>query len=308
MRGFSAKSRKNISDNVQILDYQKLTDNDRIKAKFVTLTYPENYPDPKLAKKHLQILFKRLKRKFPKSSAVWKYEPQKSGAPHFHIMLYNLPYLAKEELSAMWLEIIGDEYADYSQGYKRAPFTRIETIRSHKGCASYVSKYIAKNDDSKGTASSPIRGAGFNSLPYLTAERFKAHPEIIDAVIDRALEAGEECTYIVGEDKERVFLSWLNVILKKYITDEELDILCPSIGRVWGKFNKKYMSSLKKRSLSFPYDKETIRALKTYCEMHRGGTFNKNSDDGGFTFYFNFECELDYFYVTLGKMLDKVAA
>ena len=307
MRGFSSKSRKNISDNVQILDYEKLTNQDQIKAKFLTLTYPKNYPDPKTAKKHLQTLFKRLKRKFPKCSGVWKYEPQKRGAPHFHIMFYNLPYLAKEELSAMWLEIIGDQYADYSQGYKRAPFTRIETIRTHKGCASYVSKYIAKDDGSKGTASTPIRGAGFNSLPYLTAERFKQHFDLIENAMNRALDAGEAFEPRVDHDLHKEFKLYLDSILKKYLTDEELDILCPSIGRVWGKFNRKHMVQLLKKDLSFSYNVEVVRALKEYCQLHRGGSFNKNSDDGGFTFYFNADYELKYFYVTLDLMLKKEA-
>jgi hypothetical protein len=296
VRGFSSKSRKNISDNVQILDYNSLTHQDTIKSKFITLTYPKNFPNIETAKIHLQNLFKRLKRKFPKCSAVWKYEPQKRGAPHFHIMLYNLPFLAKEDLSNMWLEIIGDEFADYSQGFKRAPMTRIETIRSTKGCSSYISKYIAKIDGSKGELSSPLRSAGFNSLPYLTAKRFNENIELIDEVMKRALDAGESFQPRYEYDINSELKLFLDSILKKYLTPAELDILCPSIGRVWGKFNRKYMVQIPKKNSKFLYNVEVIRCLKDFCHRSRERDFNKNYDDGGFTFYFNNIHELNGFY------------
>jgi hypothetical protein len=51
-------------------------------------------------KNHLELFFKRLKRRFPQSCAIWKLEFQtrKSGAnqgkiaPHFHLLLWGVPW------------------------------------------------------------------------------------------------------------------------------------------------------------------------------------------------------------------------
>ena len=202
----------------------------------------------------------------------------------------------------MWLEIVGDEYADYSQGFKRAPMTRIETIRTHKGCACYVAKYIAKTDGSKGTHSNPQAAAGLNSLPYLTAQRFQQNFDLIETVINRAIDEGEELPLSTDLTDIKSLIKWLDTFIKKYITEEELDILCPPIGRIWGKVNRKELNSLPKEELSFLYNRETIRALKKFCSFHRDVSFNQNNDDGGFTFYFNSQIELEVFHDVLNTM------
>jgi hypothetical protein len=54
---------------------------------FVTLTYPAVWPNsPKVWKRHLQAFQKRLIRTWGKLPVVWKLEPQRRGAPHFHLI------------------------------------------------------------------------------------------------------------------------------------------------------------------------------------------------------------------------------
>lgn len=148
IKGFSAKSRK------RLLDYAASIDWKGQKAIFVTLTYPAEFPTPKQAKQHLRAFMERIRRRFPQASGIWRMEFQARGAPHFHILFFNLPFVPKEEIQCWWGEII-----DYEK-----PFTRIEMIHSWRKAMSYVSKYIAKED-------SRDSGSGFNYLPYLHAGR-----------------------------------------------------------------------------------------------------------------------------------------
>jgi len=53
----------------------------------VTLTYPMEFPCARASKRHLKMLMQRIERSYPGTFGVWKLEPQKRGAPHFHIVL-----------------------------------------------------------------------------------------------------------------------------------------------------------------------------------------------------------------------------
>jgi hypothetical protein len=148
---FSAGSRRRMFDLFHRLDICT-------KPIFLTLTYGDDYPDAKTAKNHLRALLERFRRAYKSkgTSAIWRMEFQERGAPHFHIMLFELPYVAKDKIQQMWSEIVGQNNL----------FTRIEQVRSHKQVMSYVSKYIAKvNPDGA--------DSGFNSLSYLHAYRAK---------------------------------------------------------------------------------------------------------------------------------------
>lgn len=123
------------------------------KPIFVTLTYGDEYPDARTAKKHLRALFERIRRKMDglPVSAVWRLEFQVRGAPHFHIIFFDLPFICKLTWQYWWEEITGTP----------EPFTRVERVRSHKNLMAYVSKYVAKVE--------PAEKTGFISLTYLHA-------------------------------------------------------------------------------------------------------------------------------------------
>lgn len=108
------------------------------RVVFVTLTYPARYPDAMTAKGHLRALFERIRRRYAQSSAIWRLEYQERGAPHFHILFFDLPYLPFALLRQWWSEIIR-AYVDAS-----LPRVRIEKIRSKQGAMYYAAKYCAK--------------------------------------------------------------------------------------------------------------------------------------------------------------------
>lgn len=145
---FSAASRRRLMKKFARLDVKD-------GGVFITLTYPADFPSPRRAKVHLKAFFERLRRFAPGCSGVWRMEFQDRGAPHFHIFMFNLPFLEKLELQRWWGEIIGYDNV----------FTRIEKVLSRRRIMLYVSKYVAK--------SSPE--SGFNLDAYLHAGEF-VHP------------------------------------------------------------------------------------------------------------------------------------
>jgi hypothetical protein len=116
---------------------------------FVTLTFPDLFPDQKTAKRKLDTLFKRWKRRWPNSSAIWRMEviDRKSGAnkgqvaPHFHLLVWG--EFDGEQAARDWFEVNGgSEYAHLRHG------TKAEPLKSWKGAVHYCAKYCAKKDDS----------------------------------------------------------------------------------------------------------------------------------------------------------------
>jgi len=125
---FSAKARKNMLDTVSRLDWT-------IPATFITLTYHRNMLNAGRAKRDLRALCKRWYRRYGLIPVLWKMEPQKRGAWHFHLIVWYLPYLAKNELLDDWREIAEDVTITE---------VKIEPIRTAKKARSYVAKYSAK--------------------------------------------------------------------------------------------------------------------------------------------------------------------
>ena len=149
---FSAASRLRLLKLFSSMDIDN-----RLFACFITLTYPAEFPSPAVAKEHRRAFQERLKRFAPACSWVWRMEFQDRGAPHFHFVVFGLPFLDKLKVRQWWAEIIGiAPDADL--------FTRIEAIRSKKMLFGYVSKYVAKVPD-----------GGFNLPAYLHDGEF-VHP------------------------------------------------------------------------------------------------------------------------------------
>lgn len=97
-KGFSRASRRTFLDKLNQVDNQAPL------PYFVTLTFPDEcFLDSvtefaKVAKRHLDVWFKRLHRVAPEAAAFWKLEwkARKSGShlgklfPHFHLLIWGL--------------------------------------------------------------------------------------------------------------------------------------------------------------------------------------------------------------------------
>jgi hypothetical protein len=160
---FSRKSRKRLLEMTARIDLKSVTL--RNPVIFVTLTYGSAFPSGEASKPHMKAFLERIRRFAPDASGFWRLEYQKRGAPHYHFIFFNLPYIPKEDLQRWWSEIIGEEFWDTSNGGLRYPFTRIEAIKTPRQVMYYVSKYVAKHD--AGSVDS-----GFINVPYSHAGRF----------------------------------------------------------------------------------------------------------------------------------------
>lgn len=112
-----------------------------IMPVFVTLTYPGEFPlNPAEWKRHLDIFVKRMVRKWRVASGFWKLEPQKRGAPHFHLLLWGVDYWdLKRYVGETWYQVVGSG----DNRHLRAG-TRVEQIREPGGIMFYASKYLGK--------------------------------------------------------------------------------------------------------------------------------------------------------------------
>lgn len=137
---FSARSRKRMLETFARLD------SDRMKAKtFVTLTYPDGDGPPVFDRSSLDLknFLKRIKRRFPEASGLWRREREerKSGDhvgvvyPHFHILFFNLPFFDCDEVNRHWRDVLGHD------GYAR---TEIKSVKDWRQAFGYVAKYMAK--------------------------------------------------------------------------------------------------------------------------------------------------------------------
>ena len=109
----------------------------RSKVSFLTLT-TKRHLHPRVIKMFAQKLFKRVSRKYPSLSVVWRLEFQKRGAPHLHCVCFNAPWIDRAWLLASWGELVGQVN----------PVVDIRRVKSGRHLISYVSKYVAKVGDS----------------------------------------------------------------------------------------------------------------------------------------------------------------
>lgn len=141
IKGFSVKSRKRLMRKTARIGART--------AVFLTLTYPKRYPTPYEAKKHLRAFLERIRRRWPESSAIWRLEFQERGAPHFHLIFYNLPFIPFPVVRAWWSHII----RRYVDGFM--PRVNLKFLRDVRAVSRYVSKYVAKADSSSIFISGP---------------------------------------------------------------------------------------------------------------------------------------------------------
>lgn len=163
---FSAGSRVRLMKRMNTLDRRRHREGG---CWFVTLTYPRQWEsDPRRWKRDLDAFRKRLVRRWGKLAAFWKLEPQKRGAPHFHLMLWmerwHLSGLERRGkrwkpnekrhvdvwaggvlrefigwCAEAWYEVVGS-----GDERHRNAGTSVEVVRSVNGSKWYASKYIGK--------------------------------------------------------------------------------------------------------------------------------------------------------------------
>lgn len=143
--GFSSASRRRLMRIIASLERSE-------RPIFVTLTYPDLFPDQVGKwKRDIDVFGKRLARKYPQAGFIWRIEfkERKSGvsvgklAPHFHLLVFGAGYRdLLTWVGKAWWDVVGTGDRDHM-----VAGTRVERIFSWGGIMRYVGKYIAKEDE-----------------------------------------------------------------------------------------------------------------------------------------------------------------
>lgn len=107
-------------------------------AKFLTLTFREHVTDLNTANKLFGLFIKRLNyRLFGSKCANIRYtvvpEFTKRGRVHYHVILYNIPYVKADVLQQIW-----------QHGY-----IKINKINNIDNIGAYIAKYMSKSFDDR---------------------------------------------------------------------------------------------------------------------------------------------------------------
>jgi hypothetical protein len=122
---------------------------DAVLPMFVTLTYPDDFPDPDVSKAHLVIFIKRLKRALPGAGLIWKLEPQQRGAPHYHCLVWGVGLLELSDwVPNSWFEVAGGGDLKHLAWHKgqcgNGNKHCVQPVNSFKGVWFYAAKYLGK--------------------------------------------------------------------------------------------------------------------------------------------------------------------
>lgn len=115
---------------------------------FVTLTYPDRFPDVQEAKRDLKVFLQRLNRRFPMAGYIWKLEPQERGAPHYHLLVWGVDERDLFDwVARTWYELAGQgdiNHFLFHMGALRGSKRCVERVRSFRGVWFYAAKYLGK--------------------------------------------------------------------------------------------------------------------------------------------------------------------
>ena len=112
----------------------------RVMPLFITLTYPAVWVNNANAwKRHLDTFGKAVRKKYPTAAFIWKLEYQKRGAPHFHLILFGVPFIPWQWVAQQWWVAVGSgDITHLVAG------TEVRRIKSWRGVMSYAAKYMTK--------------------------------------------------------------------------------------------------------------------------------------------------------------------
>lgn len=121
----------------------------KFKLSFITLTLPAQqiHPDKVILKQCLEPFIRKLRDKHGMKYYLWKAETQLNGNIHFHITT-NI-FIHYRQARLYWntrLKKLG--YLSRCR-FNDPPTTEVKAVRKSKDIAAYLSKYIAKNENSR---------------------------------------------------------------------------------------------------------------------------------------------------------------
>jgi len=135
---FSAESRFRLFRLIHKLEFSQVT--------FCTLTYPKDFPtEAKVYKGHLKEYHRRFDKKYGPIPGVWRLEYQKRGAPHYHIMYLDCPFIPIDDWCNLWADVVGS--SDPNHRKIGVDVKLVTGGKESKLVCHYLAKYVAKTDN-----------------------------------------------------------------------------------------------------------------------------------------------------------------
>lgn len=157
------------------------------RSLFITLTYPGVFPDPVVAKRDLATWWKRAERKWPSASCIWRVEPQRRGAPHFHLLVFGVGFLDKQWLSESWYSVVGsDDPRHLRAGTQVARPDNVNSLISYIGkelCGEKPGHFIEQSSGEIVPSGRCWGVLGRKYLPLVQAERWHVPVIVRDRVL-----------------------------------------------------------------------------------------------------------------------------
>ena len=178
-------------------------------AKFLTLTFKENIQDIKQANYEFKKFIQRLNYYcFGTKKANLKYtcvvEFQKRGAIHYHVIIYNMPYIKANDIGNVW-----------GNG-----FIKINKIDDVDNVGAYVSEYLGQAEKGQGHDIEDDRLQGKKS--YFSSKGLFKPIEITDKKIVETVASAlpsENLTYAANFENEHLGnITYKQYNLKKFIS------------------------------------------------------------------------------------------
>lgn len=116
----------------------------------LTLSAPQKHSDKEVKSLMLNQFLTELRTAHGCKNYYWVAEAQENGNIHFHILIDE--FLDKNTLTAMWNRIqqkLGYIPATANPTDKAYPSTQIEKVKNGANMATYVSKYLTKDEENK---------------------------------------------------------------------------------------------------------------------------------------------------------------
>lgn len=133
---FSPRSRWRLLKMIHSIEFERVA--------FLTLTYGSTFPrkagEYKYHLHKFRIYLKRLMG--AEIRAVWRLEFQKRGAPHYHLIIFDPPFLPVQKINDLWDKVTGRPEAER---FGNSVDLKLATERDQERLiAKYISKYAAK--------------------------------------------------------------------------------------------------------------------------------------------------------------------
>lgn len=221
---FSKKSRFNLFRT--LAKVQGISDR---PVWFITLTYHESWTaGNRQAQTDFHNFLSSLRRHDPDVSYIWRIELQKRGVPHFHMIV--LPSITdnrinvsdlKKHIHQSWHRI-----AEPNSRSHRVHGIKIDEIFDYRHACAYLSKYIAKVDD---TAAEFVEGRHWgasNNLPTSPVQLVSCNEQITRRIIEKLRQ------WLVEHGKEQyASTEWFNTDRAQvvFISSDEFDALHDSV-------------------------------------------------------------------------------